>query len=242
MKHIDLKWFAVVSGFAVFIAAGPAPAVSVTFTERNDAGERLSDAITVTSEQVMPLESIAGALAGDADLFQIFLTGGQQFSATTLNPDTLIGLPIDITLDNPSELLADPQLFLFDAMGNGIYANDDSFGSSQATLPSFSFAPVESGLYFLGISSFDFDPISSAGEIFPDQPADAVVGPAGPGGSVPLIGFAGNSSSSGDYTITLTGAQTIAATEPVPEPSSILGTVILGALSLAYRIRKATVN
>ncbi|MGF1521833.1 MAG: hypothetical protein ACFBSF_05870 [Leptolyngbyaceae cyanobacterium] len=240
MKRMKPKGFAVLSGLAVFIAAGSAQAA--TFTEGNDAGERLSDAIAITSEQTMPLESISGALAGDADLFQIFLTGGQQFSATTLNPDTLIGLPIDDTLGNPSDLLGDPQLFLFDAMGNGIYANDDSFGSSQATLPSLSFSPVESGLYFLGISSFDFDPISAEGEIFPDQPADGVVGPTGPGRSAPLIGFAGDSSTSGNYTITLTGTQTIADPAAVPEPASVLGVLVLGVLGVASRINRATVD
>ncbi|MEO0986125.1 MAG: hypothetical protein AAFY20_11315 [Cyanobacteria bacterium J06639_14] len=240
MKRIDLKGFAALSGLAAILATSPAEAAS--FTEGKDAGERLSDAVSILSEQSMPLESISGSLAGNADLFQIFLTGGQQFSATTLNPDSLIGIPIDDTIGSPNDLLGDPQLFLFDAAGNGIYANDDSSFSAQATLPSFSFSPVESGLYFLGISSFDLDPVSAGGEIFPDEPADGVVGPTGPGGGAPLIGFAGSSSSMGNYTITLTGAQTIAAPAAVPEPTSILGVWVLGALGIAARINRATVN
>ncbi|MEO1126758.1 MAG: hypothetical protein AAFX95_22190 [Cyanobacteria bacterium J06639_16] len=236
MKRIRLKWFAILSGLSVFLGTGPAQAV--TFTEGNDAGERLEDAISVFSEQTSPLDSISGVLSGDADLFQIFLTGGQQFSATTLNPDTLLGIPIDNTLGNPNDLLGDPQLFLFDALGNGIYANDDSFGSSQATLPSLGFSPVESGIYFLGISGFDVDPISAGGEIFPDQPANAAVGPTGSGGGAPLIGFAGQSSSSGRYTISLTGAQTIAAPASVPEPAALLGLLAVGALGLASQTTK----
>lgn len=236
MKQTKPQWFVVLSSLAAVLVAGPAQAAS--FTESNDAGESLSEAVTVASEQVMSLDSITGSLAGDADLFQIFLTGGQTFSATTINADSLIGIPIDDTLGNPSDLLGDSQLFLFDAQGNGIYANDDSFGSSQATLPSMSFAPVESGTYFLGISSFDFDPVSTGGEIFPDEPTDAVVGPTGPGGDLPLIGFAGESTSSGSYTIALTGAQTIAAPAPVPEPTSALGLLAIGTVGLIARVHQ----
>ncbi|ASC71912.1 hypothetical protein XM38_028660 [Halomicronema hongdechloris C2206] len=175
IKPIDLKGVAVLSGLAALLTAAPAGAA--TFTEASDAGETLGEAIAVTTETMSPLESIAGSLAGDADLFQLFLTGGQQFSATTINTDSLIGIPIDDTLGSPSDLLGDPQLFLFDAMGNGVYANDDGFTSVQATLPSsFSLTPAESGIYFLGISSADFDPVSADGEIFPDTPVNGVVG------------------------------------------------------------------
>ncbi len=236
MNKLRFPWLAIATGLSLALVAKPGH--TATFTEAQDTGENLNTAVSITSEQTSPLESISGLLSGDADLFQIFLTGGQQFSATTINADTLLGLPIDTALGIPNDLLGDPQLFLFDAFGNGVYANDDSLGSSQATLPSLSLSPVESGIYFLGISGFGLNPISAGGDIFPDDPD--VVGPTGPGGDAPLIGFAGESTSRGRYTITLTGAQTIAA--PVPEPTSVLSLLALTCLGLFSRMRKTLIK
>lgn len=238
MNKLKFPWLAIATGLSLVAMARPTQAAS--FTERRDAGETPDDAVAIFSDQVSPLDSISGVLTGDADLFQIFLTGDQQFSATTLNADTLLGIPIDNAIGSPNDLLGDTQLFLFDALGNGVYANDDSFGSSQATLPSLSLSPVESGIYFLGISGFDLDPVSAGGEIFPDGPD--VVGPTGPGGNAPLLGFAGESTSSGRYTIALTGAQTIAAPATVPEPTSVLSLLTLAVLGLGARLGKTHVK
>lgn len=241
MQPRRLRGFAILSSLSIVMVAGPSQAA--TFIETEDAGEQLDNAIPIFTDQgqVMPLDSISGVLAGDADLFKIFLTGGQQFSATTINAETLLEIPINNTIGSPSDLLADPQLFLFDAVGNGVLANDDSFGSSQSTLPSLSLSPTESGIYFLAISGFDTDPISNEGEIFPDE-SNGVFGPAGPGGNSPLIGFSGPSTSSGRYTIALTGAQTLERPASVPEPSSALGLITLAALGLGSQVNKLSVR
>ncbi|MGB3311409.1 MAG: DUF4394 domain-containing protein [Nodosilinea sp.] len=193
-----------------------APVANFSFVEVDDAGEQINGAIPIVSALAQPLTAISGTLSGDADLFQIFISGDQPFSATTLSPATLLGLPIDNTLGIPTSLLQDPQLFLFDATGKGIYGNDDLFGSAQATLPSMA-SPLTPGIYYLAISGFDYDPISTGGEIFPDESFDGVLLPTGPGGDLPLTGFAGEFASSGDYTIALTGAQTI---QPVAPPTA----------------------
>ena len=201
------------------LASVPTPNAAVSaastqafmFTETDDAGDRLNNAVSVLSNRAQPLTSISGTLSSDVDLFQIFITGDQQFSATTLNRDTLLELPIDNTIGIPSNRLGDPQLFLFDAQGNGVYANDDLFGSSQATLPSMGLSPVEPGIYYLAISSFDVDPISADGEIFLDESFDGVLPPTGVGGNAPLLDFEGESTTSGSYVITLTGSQTVVA-------------------------------
>jgi hypothetical protein len=230
-----MKNFTPVTVLSVMMAVmSSGHAQAVTFTESDDAGELLNTA-QVTLQGTQPIESISGTLSEDADLFQIFLTGGQTFSATTLNLDTLIQIPIDETLGAPTDLLGDPQLFLFDSFGRGVYANDDSFGSSQSTLPSLSFSPVESGIYYLAISSFGYDPISAGGIIFPDEPSDGVFEPTGPGGGSPLIGFEGTSTTSGRYTIALTGVQ--ARTESVPEPTSMLGILALGAWGAVSQLK-----
>lgn len=203
-------------------------AQALTFTESSDAGESLSTAQVIPLEPLplLPLESISGSLTGDADLFQIYLTGGQTFSATTLNADTLIELPVDALLGNPTDILQDPQLFLFDSSGKGVYANNDFFGSPQATLPSGGFSPKDSGIYYLAISGSGYYPVSSQGRIFPDDSSTGVFGPTGSGGNFPLIGFAGTSDSNGRYTIALTGVQTSA--KSVPEPGSTLALLGLG--------------
>ena len=103
----------------------PVPTQPVVFVEVKDAGEQIDGSISIVANLVQPLTAIAGSLAGDADIFQIFISGDRPFSATTLSRETLLELPIDNTLGIPTDLLEDPQLFLFDALGNAVYGNDD---------------------------------------------------------------------------------------------------------------------
>ncbi len=242
MKQFQYKWLLTLSGLGVLLVAGPVRAIS--FTEPGDAGESLTDAISITSAQPTPLESISGALFGDADLFKIFLTGGQTFSATTTSSET-VEIPVNEAIGIPIDVVIDPKIFLFDALGNGVYANDDSFGSSQSTLLSGpgGFSPSESGNYFLGISGSGYEAFSANGQIFPTEPFDQQAGPTGPGGGAPLTGFAGDRTlSSGKYTLSLTGAQTIATANPpvsVPDPSMTLGLLALGAVAVTSKIKKS---
>ena len=244
MKIISIKWLLALSGLGVLLAAGPARAIS--FTESSDAGESLADATSVTSAQMTPLESISGTLFGDADLFKIFLTGGQTFSATTTSSETA-QIPVNQALGIPIDVVVDPKIFLFDASGKGVYANDDAFGSTQSTLLSGpgGFSPSQSGNYFLGISGTGYEALSANGQIFPTEPFDQQAGPTGPGGSAPLVGFAGDRTlSSGKYTISLTGAQTVVANQPVsvPGPSMTLGLLALGAKAITSKIKKSGDN
>ncbi|MBD1928066.1 PEP-CTERM sorting domain-containing protein [Trichocoleus sp. FACHB-90] len=227
-----MKKLAQITAISVIVAGlSSVPAQAATFTESDDAGETLSTA-QILSTMPMPLKSISGMLSGDADLFQIFLTGGQTFSATTVGRADF-----------------DTQLFLFDKDGFGVYSNDESTGSiGQSTLPMNSpFTPTKSGIYYLGISGFDYDPVSDKGEIFPDFPDfpdvafDAVVGATGFGGDSPLKEFDGAIlSSGGSYTIALTGVETAGNTS-IPEPSSVLGILALGALG-ASRLKNQKNN
>ncbi|NJN56897.1 MAG: PEP-CTERM sorting domain-containing protein [Leptolyngbyaceae cyanobacterium SL_5_9] len=216
---------------ALVTALSPLQAQAFTFTEVDDAGESLSTAQVIPSGSSL-LESISGTLSGfddPADLFQISLTSGQSFFASTVSGADF-----------------DTRLFLFDADGVGIYFNDDSSsGTLQSTLPAnSSFTPTQSGIYYLGISGFDYNPVNAAGErIFPsftdfpvDVPAEniftGVFGPTGPGGDAPLSGFDGAIlNSGGSYTISLSQA------EAVPEPSSILALLMVGASGTALQLR-----
>lgn len=202
-------------------------AQATAFTETDDADESPSTAQVIPPESSL-LESISGTLSGfddPADLFQIFLTGGQSFSATTVGGAEF-----------------DTRLFLFDANGAGVYFNDDASSDTlQSTLPAnSSFTPTESGTYYLGISGFDYNPVNTEGDrIFPtladfpiDTPSDTiftgVYGPTGPGGNSVLGGFDGAIlDEGGSYAIALTGVQTGA--ESIPEPTSALALFVVAA-------------
>lgn len=232
MKYLAKCALSAVAMPVLVTVLSPAQVQAFTFTETGDAGESLSTAQIVTPGP-SPLESIAGTLSGfndPADLFQIFLTGGQPFSATTVGGASF-----------------DTRLFLFAADGSGVYFNDDSSSTTlQSTLPANSLlTPTRSGIYYLGISGFDYNPVNASGEaIFPglaDFPVDVpveniftgVFGPIGPGGGAPIDTFNGAIlNEGGSYEIALTGA------EGVPEPSSILALAIAGASGTVLRLRK----
>ncbi|MBD2258266.1 PEP-CTERM sorting domain-containing protein [Pseudanabaena sp. FACHB-2040] len=215
-----------------------APASAVAFEENEDAGEALGSAQIIPSGPMM-LETISGTLSGfddPADLFQIFLAGGQTFSATTVDSADF-----------------DTRLFLFGEQGFGIYFNEDASSETlQSALPaSNAFTPTNSGIYYLGIASFDYSPVNAEGNrIFPsfsDFPIDtpletiftSVSGPTGPGDDAPLSGFDGAIlSSGGSYTIALTGVQAGEAAESVPEPASTLALLALGAAGAALHLKK----
>ena len=87
-------------------------------------------------------------------------------------------------------------------------SNDDMPSSLQSRLPAGSaLTPQTAGTYYLAVSSFNNDPVSGGGQIFPiDTAFDSVVGPTGPGGDQRISGWTNEGGSKGAYTIRLTGA------------------------------------
>ncbi|MBW4474435.1 MAG: DVUA0089 family protein [Stenomitos rutilans HA7619-LM2] len=225
-----------VSVLAVGLSAVQAQAV--TFSQVGDTGQTL-DTAQVIPGGTQSLDAITGTLSSPnvVNLFRLVLAGGQTFSATTINANTLIELPIDQQLGSPTALLPDPQLFLFDAAGRGVYGNDDSFGTAQASLPSGSFSPVAPGTYFLAIASSGYNPISAGGSIFGSPDASGILAANGSGSAAPLTGFTGDGTAGGDYQISFTGVTANAA--GVPEPSEIVGTIAAGLLCIGYQVRKS---
>ena len=216
---------------------GLAPHVLATniFIESGDAGQTLLTAqIVNTLPGGTTVDQILGNLdSSDADIFQIYLPGGQTFSATTVNNTTFL----------------DSELFLFNSAGIGVYANDDDPDNPpQSTLPNaISFTPSIAGIYYLAIAGSSNLPESSAGYIFPvsggllDQTngIDNAVGPTGPGGAVALQDFIGASSETGAYEIDLTGAQFVPSAVPEPSSEFLLGGGILLIAALGKKFRRA---
>lgn len=134
------------------------------------------------------LNYITGALssANEVDMYLINITDPGVFSAST------IGLAA-----------FDTQLFLFNANGRGIVHDDDWAGPQSQISGQFVNAP---GIYGLAISSWDRDPLTSAGQaMWNDSPDFQEHQPDGPGGSGSLWQWSGTGTDSGAYAIHLTG-------------------------------------
>lgn len=194
-----MKRLFVITFFAVMLIFTQ-EAYAIIWGEVGDAGN-LPVAAQVTTG-VGSLDSITGGLfsSTDADMFAIYITGGGTFSAFA-----------------NSGSLGDPQLFLFDSSGMGVYANDDSVGLNPLLPAGNPLTPVTPGVYYLAISGFNQDPVSAGGLIFPSSPFGGLFGPTGPGGGSAISGWTGTSGT-GTYVITLNGATAV----PVPEPSTLL--------------------
>jgi hypothetical protein len=179
-------------------------------SESGDAGGLPSTAQDVGSGAVT---QILGSFTGgaDVDVYRVCLTDGASFSASTVAPMSL-----------------DTQLFLFDADGLGVYANDDAgIGVRGSRLPArHRFSPTSGGEYYVALSSFNNDPRSAAGEIFPDVFSaslypDGVVNAAGGGSDEPVSSWVGlTRGPAGLYSINLTGTTGCDTTPPTVALSS----------------------
>jgi Ca2+-binding RTX toxin-like protein len=182
------------------------------FTEIDDAGQLLSTAQVVNSQPPgTPLETISGNLKPvrigdqyffDVDLYKIYLTGDQTFSATVTGTGGYGYGGIE----------------LFDENGLGVYAN--TIINDQNFLPAgHPLTPLEPGIYYLGISSSSaYSALSSGGYIFDYLEGwEGLTGPLGPGGGAPLSDWDvlfgdvsdwnGYEPGADPYSIALTGAE-----------------------------------
>ena len=199
----------------------PAVALAIPFVEVSDAGQLVGTAQTISG--ITPLTGIQGNLtSNDVDLFRFNSSGG-SFTATVVSASTGGGL-------------GDPQLFLFDALGRGVVANDDP--ASGGVLSSIT-ATLSAGDYFLGISEFNSEPVGLNGQpIFPDSNPGLLL----PISTSPLANWTDAGGSGFSYIINLTNAGSVPGGPGagVPDESSSLILMVLGCvslLSLAHRLR-----
>jgi hypothetical protein len=192
---------------AILLALAPS---AFAASESGDAGSLPSTAQDLGAGAVT---QILGSFTGgaDVDVYRVCLTDGASFSASTVAPMSL-----------------DTQLFLFDADGLGVYANDDaSIGVRGSRLPDHHrFSPTSGGEYFIGLSSFNNDPRSATGEIFPDVFSaslypDGVVNAVGGGSGEPVSSWIGlTRGPAGLYGINVTGTTGCDTTPPTVSLSS----------------------
>jgi hypothetical protein len=186
------------------------------WVEVGDAGDLVATAQVTVGPP--PLDFISGTIftSLDKDMYEIQITSPATFSATVALGGSLL----------------DTQLFLFDAAGSGVYANDDPVAANfLSILPSgHASGPVAVGTYYLVVSGPDNDPTSLGGEIFDDvNPGVQLAVLAGAiDGWTPTFSVFG-----GTYSIDLTGAEFANSTAGVPA----LGIWGLGLLAAVLGIR-----
>jgi hypothetical protein len=164
-------------------------ALAQSWTETGDAGDLPASAQLATGSG--GLFSISGSINGasDIDMYQVEICDFANFSATTVGGTTL-----------------DTQLFIFSAAGLGVVSNDDDPGGAglQSTIP-VGHIP-SGGAYYIAVSLYNRDPISSGGLIFQPAAFTEVTPANGPGASSAVSGWQGATTATGAYTITLNGA------------------------------------
>jgi len=204
---------------ATVVLAASSLSFSQVWTEVGDAEELLPGQTTVGTGT---LAAITGTMDLDeVDLYAIRITDSESFRAST---------------HNEFGTMVDTQLFLFDSSGFGVTHNDDDPDGTTLRSTITSQFLTGNGLYYLGISSLDVDPVGGilALEIWADEPWDVERSPDGLGANESLRQWAGFADSTGTYQIDLTGAEFAA----VPEPAS-MAVVGLGVAALLRRRKKA---
>jgi hypothetical protein len=163
---------------------------AVIFTETTDAGNAIATAADTTA--LIGLSRIDGNLSLEpnqgpdfVDLFKVSTATGGKLRART-------GSGFD------PALIADPVLYLFDAMGVGIAMDDESGGAGQAFLQTADLLP---GTYFLAIAFAGVEPLDGNGGSIFDAFGSLAVLSADPLASWLEAPFAFDPSTVGAYSI-----------------------------------------
>lgn len=197
-------------------------ALAAPWAEVGEAGDLPGSAqVTVGVGSLDTISGLSDASTEDKDLYLIYIEAGGGFSANVASTRT-----------DGSGTADDTKLYILDAAGFGIAADDDSSttgGSFDAGIQVGDplVASLPAGLYLLGVTDFNYVPTSATGAIFP---GGGPVGPTGPGGGDPMTGWSADSHElSWTYNVRLTGASFA-----VPEPASLM-LLALGGLALRRR-------
>jgi len=171
--------------------AAVAPAARAqTWAETGDAGNLVATAQATVGAGAVTQITGSLPLSDDVDLYCIRLS--------SVPP---AGTPI---VQLFCAALQSPNVWLFDAAGNGVFTNETcAFGNKTLLAPSVSMTP---GLYYVGVSYYNRNAVSSGGNIW----IPGVLGqrtPDGPGAALPLTGWAGIviMNPPNPYTINLSG-------------------------------------
>jgi hypothetical protein len=221
-----LKALAVALGATCFTLPSNDAAHAAVFyeTKENEVGYSLTTATSLVPELGnvdRTVDRIEGRMGATPDLYRIYVPDPVRFVATTESPLTA----------HP-----DTQLWLFDSNGRGLFASDNtnqndirysssSKGSTIRISPRFGTGVLNAGIYYLGISPYNIDPISVDGDIFPDEPTQRrkLYTPDDVLSSSPISGWRKRPDTPPltifSYTIVLRGVEFLPQT-PTPSPNS----------------------
>jgi hypothetical protein len=173
-----------------------------------DAGDLPETAQSTGSD---PITKIRGTIGGanDVDVYAIYISDPDAFSATTIGGTTL-----------------DTALWLFDEDGKGVVHNEDDPDATtgfQSRIDNRTNCITQPGRYYLAVSLSGRRAAGcSEGLIWATTPARGVRCPDGPESASRVAGWSGTSSSTGRYIIFLTGVSGATAGDPAdcppPEP------------------------
>jgi hypothetical protein len=169
-----------------------------------DAGDLPETAQSTGSD---PITKIRGAIGGanDVDVYAIYISDPDAFSATTIGGTTL-----------------DTALWLFDEDGKGVVYNDDNPDATtgtQSRIDNRTNCITQPGRYYLAVSIFTRRAAGcSEGLIWATTPARGVRCPDGAESASRVAGWSGSSSSTGRYIIFLTGVSGATAGDPADCP------------------------
>ncbi len=182
-----------------FLAVGALmfSAQAQTWFEQGDAGDLPETAQSTGSGA---LSDIQGTLdANDVDMYAIYISDPASFSATTSNGATW-----------------DTQLFLFDANGVGVVADDDGGDGLQSLINNTNNCITSPGVYYLAITRFNKDPQGcNDGGLWSTNVNNC------PNGAEPtsrVASWTTSTTAAGAYTIFLTGAEGATAGDPADCP------------------------
>ena len=188
------------AALVVLCLASTAPTAGAqTWSETGDAGNLIATAQTTLGAGAITQITGSLPLSDDVDLYCIQLT--------SVPP---AGTPL-VQLACAAQ--QSPNVWLFDAAGNGVFTNETcAFGSKTLLAPSVSMSP---GTYYVGVSYYNRNAISGGGNIWiPGVPGQRT--PDGPGAALPLLGWAGIviMNPPNPYTINLIGFDACSAATP----------------------------
>ena len=203
---------------------------AVVYIEPSDAGQTLATAADtgLTAGGSGTLTGIAGTIGTgtDADLFLFNISDPVTFTATAVGGASSVAGNGQI----------DTSLFLFDAAGNALVANDDQ--TTDAYYQSSFTLTLTPGAYYLGVSLSGNEPVNANGQLLftVDQPTTGVRGPTAGLNPTAESDFDGQTfvAETGTYSVG------ISAVPNVPEPSTAaaLGLGTLLVFAFLHRARR----
>jgi hypothetical protein len=167
-----------------------------TWTEQGDAGDLPETAQSTGSGT---LSQIQGSLdVNDVDMYAIYITDPAAFRASTVGGATW-----------------DTQLFLFDANGVGVVAEDDT-GGFQSTINNAAGCITAPGLYYLAITRYNKNPLGcNEGGLWSFNDNNC---PNGAEATSRVNSWTSSTGTAGSYTIFLTGVEGATAGDPADCP------------------------